>query len=549
MIDLPGDPVLVQRGVVIAPRELPKIAVPVKVAAAAPRIEGVGYFIRTQLVSTDGGYMGKFPESGQEADAVAMQLAYNAEALASGPDAAKADVGSDDDGGDATPEDAQAQMLTDANSNQLEVAVNPRPELKLAVLRAPIAEKLSELLISNGYGEDSVQAIVATAKSVFNVQTLPAHGVALTAGALDATGVYRITQLAIYEDGEYVGSIALAENGAHVESARPNIPAGLFDDSSRIGAAAVHFTLADGVYSAGLRNGMSEPVIREAIQLMSPLIDLKGSLSADESLRVLYTRDYRGKSRNSGKIVYVGLSGSSGNVDCYSFEGADGNFHCFDPKGGASVPLPPTLNGGGKTGGVTSLGDSGAVSVNGILAPIKGAPVTSLFGTRFHPILHILRLHAGIDFGAPVGSQVRASADGKIEIAGPVSGFGNHIRIQHKGFETSYSHLSEIPSSIHPGVEVKQGEIIALSGNTGLSTGPHLHYEFYLNGTATDPLPHLGSEVQASAPTGGTSSPGASSGPLTSSGGGSSGGASEAEVAAFATIKSHVDSILEAAAK
>ncbi|MBV9287520.1 MAG: peptidoglycan DD-metalloendopeptidase family protein, partial [Hyphomicrobiales bacterium] len=111
--------------------------------------------------------------------------------------------------------------------------------------------------------------------------------------------------------------------------------------------------------------------------------------------------------------------------------------------------------------------------------------------------LHILRLHAGIDFGAPVGSQVRAAADGKVEIAGFVSGFGNHVRIQHAGFETSYSHLSEIPDSIRPGTEVKQGDVIALSGNTGLSTGPHLHFEFYLNRVAVDPLPHLGSEVQS----------------------------------------------------
>ena len=65
--------------------------------------------------------------------------------------------------------------------------------------------------------------------------------------------------------------------------------------------------------------------------------------------------------------------------------------------------------------------------------PIKGAPITSLFGLRFHPILHILRLHAGIDFGASVGSLVRAAADGKVEIAGPVSGFKNDIRIQHAG--------------------------------------------------------------------------------------------------------------------
>jgi murein DD-endopeptidase MepM/ murein hydrolase activator NlpD len=86
-----------------------------------------------------------------------------------------------------------------------------------------------------------------------------------------------------------------------------------------------------------------------------------------------------------------------------------------------------------------------------------------------------------------------------VEIAGLVSGFGNHVRIQHAGFETSYSHLSEIPAAIKPGAEVKQGDVIALSGNTGLSTGPHLHFEYYLGGVAVDPLPHLGAEIQSSA--------------------------------------------------
>ncbi len=220
---------------------------------------------------------------------------------------------------------------------------------------------------------------------------------------------------------------------------------------------------------------MPDPVIRETIQLISRLADLRSPLQADQTLRVLFEPEFRDKGKASGKVVYVSLHGNSIAVDCYSFEGSDGAFRCFDPKagselgGGESSPTPPFL------------GNSGATSVGGILTPIKGAPITSLFGLRFHPILHILRLHAGIDFGAPVGSLVRAAADGKVEIAGPVSGFGNHVRIQHAGFETSYSHLSEIPEAIHPGVEVKQGDIIALSGNTGLSTGPHLHFEFYLN--------------------------------------------------------------------
>ena len=192
-----------------------------------------------------------------------------------------------------------------------------------------------------------------------------------------------------------------------------------------------------------------------------------------------------------------------------------------------------------------NLGNSGATSVGGILAPIRGAAVTSLFGMRFHPILHILRLHAGIDFGATVGSLVRAAADGKVEIAGPVSGFGNHVRVQHSGFETSYSHLSEIPAAIKPGAEVKQGDIVALSGNTGLSTGPHLHFEFYLGGIAVDPLPHLGAEVQSAAA---TLAPGAALPPV-NPGATSSAGAAPAEIAAYPAAKAIIDAALAEGAK
>ena len=535
IIDLPGDPVLVRRGVVVAPKAL-RIAAPTKLAANAPKLDADAFYVGATLVSTDGGYMGKFPEAGQEADALAAQLAMNSAQMAAGGGGAAA-ADSDDDGGDETPSNAPELTLSTANSNQLEVfpaGAEGRPQIKQTILRAVVAEKISDLLIANGFAADSAHDIENAAKAAFNVQTLPPQSVALAVGALDSAGDYRATQIAIYEDNDYVGSIALADNGLYGDAAQPALPAGLLDDSAKSVDAATHFDRADGIYSAGLRNGMPEPVIREAIQLLGRLTDLKSPLLADDTIRAIFARDYRDKTKSAGKIVYVGLRGGAVAFDCYSFEGPDGAFRCFDPKAPAESTKPGAPP--------QSLGESGATSVGGILAPIKGAPVTSLFGTRFHPILHILRLHAGIDFGAPIGSQVRASADGKVEIAGPVSGFGNHVRIQHKGFETSYSHLSEIPASIKPGAEVTQGEIIALSGNTGLSTGPHLHFEFYLNGTAVDPMPHMGTEVQSSAgalaSSGGTPAP-----PIVAS------GASAVEMAAFPAAKATIDAALEEAAK
>jgi murein DD-endopeptidase MepM/ murein hydrolase activator NlpD len=493
IIDSPGDPVVIRRGAVSAPKNA-LLGVPAKLGEE-PKALAKAYFISSTLVSTTGGYMGKFQEAGSTADVLALQLAVNSEDSGTLTQAQIA-AGSDDDGGADTPADIQGTLLTSANSNQLEIGPAEtlgQPLLKEMVLRTPVAEKISDLLIANGYLEESARSIESVAKeSSKRIDTLPPQSVVLAVGALDVTGDYRIKQIAIFEGGEYVITIAAKDDGRYDEAAEPLIPPGLLEDSGGTADAAIHYTLADGVYSAGLRNGAPEVVVREAIQLIQRLLDPSSPLQADETVRLLFEANPRDKAKSAGRVVYVGVRGAAISVDCYSFEGSGGFFRCFDPKAASESK-------NGRSPLLSSLGNSGATSVGGILTPIRGAPVTSLFGMRFHPILHILRLHAGIDFGAPVGSQVRAAADGTIEFAGAAPGFGNHVRIKHAGFETSYSHLSEIPDSIKPGVAIKEGDVIALSGNTGLSTGPHLHFEFYLNGDAVDPLPHLGEEVQSSA--------------------------------------------------
>jgi murein DD-endopeptidase MepM/ murein hydrolase activator NlpD len=512
MIDLPGDPVLVHRGATVAPRSL-SVALPTTLAASAPKVESAAFFVSGPLVSSDGGFMGKFPVAAEGADVADASLVNGAQLTIDA--SAASDAGFDDDGGASTPTAAQQSVVTDLNSSQLDVSIggsNAQPQIKEAIIKVVVQERIGDLLIRNGFAEDSARAIEAAAKGAFNVQSLPPSSFAIAEGALDMSGAYRVTQLSMYENKQYVGAVALAEAGGYEIGAQPAVPPGLLDESASSVDMPVHYDLSDGVYSAGVRNNVPEPVIREAILLLGKLADLKAPLPAEENFRVLYARDFRGKSKLSGKVFYVGLTGPSGAVDCYSFQSPDGAFRCFDPKAG------------GGTGG----GGPAPSSVGGIFAPIKGAPVTSTFGMRFHPILHILRLHAGIDFGAPIGSVVRAVADGKVEIAGPVSGFGNHVRLQHKGFETSYSHLSEIPANITPGATVTEGQTIGLSGNTGLSTGPHLHFEYYVDRVAVDPLPHMGTEVAgmgaavASAP-------------------------NEQEVAAFAGAKTMVDAALESA--
>jgi murein DD-endopeptidase MepM/ murein hydrolase activator NlpD len=124
------------------------------------------------------------------------------------------------------------------------------------------------------------------------------------------------------------------------------------------------------------------------------------------------------------------------------------------------------------------------------ILPIQGT-LTSGFGMRRHPIFRVYRMHNGVDFSVPVGTPVYATGDGIIEFTGNRQGYGITVQIRHPKAErrTLYAHLSRIPDEIRPGAHVKRGQVIAYSGNTGLSTAPHLHYEVHdLNGEPLNPV-------------------------------------------------------------
>src|SRR5207247_4692741 len=128
-------------------------------------------------------------------------------------------------------------------------------------------------------------------------------------------------------------------------------------------------------------------------------------------------------------------------------------------------------------------------------APLAFRRISSRFGSRFHPILHMWRTHEGVDFSAPYRTPVRATADGVATQAGrAAAGYGNVIELRHaNGIRTRYGHLSAFGRGLYVGEHVEQGETIGYVGSTGLSTGPHLHYEFLVSGRPTNPQrKHMG---------------------------------------------------------
>ena len=119
----------------------------------------------------------------------------------------------------------------------------------------------------------------------------------------------------------------------------------------------------------------------------------------------------------------------------------------------------------------------------------RNARISSLFGYRRHPILKTQKFHSGVDYAAPRGTAIYASGNGRVEMARYVNGYGNYVKIRHNSeYETAYGHMQRFASGIRPGVNVRKGQIIGYVGNTGRSTGPHLHFEILRHGQRINPL-------------------------------------------------------------
>jgi len=139
--------------------------------------------------------------------------------------------------------------------------------------------------------------------------------------------------------------------------------------------------------------------------------------------------------------------------------------------------------------GFACVSEGGKISLSGaMLVPVKGV-LTSKFGMRFHPIKKTQRLHAGVDWAAPTGTPIRAAFSGKVTYKNVRGGYGNFIELTHKdGITTRYAHMHEYADGIEMGSVVQAGDLIGYVGTTGLSTGPHLHFEIRQRGEPTDPL-------------------------------------------------------------
>lgn len=224
-----------------------------------------------------------------------------------------------------------------------------------------------------------------------------------------------------------------------------------------------------GLFPAMVSAGVPAGLVLSLIRILGHQVDFQRDLMPGDRFSVLYerVRAKDGEILGHGQILRVTLQLSERRFDVWSHVNRLGETSWYDDHG-------------------RSLRRSF------LRTPLDGARVSSGFGVRKHPILGFDRLHAGVDFAAPTGTAVYAAADGVVISAKNEGGYGLMVRIRHaNGVETRYAHLSRFAHHIAAGRRVVQGSVVGHVGSTGMSTGPHLHYEIAVNGRAVDPSNHV----------------------------------------------------------
>ena len=217
--------------------------------------------------------------------------------------------------------------------------------------------------------------------------------------------------------------------------------------------------IKNNLYSSAVNAGIEPNIIIEFARIFGFEVDFQRDIRKGDWFEILYERfeDDNNKVRDTGKIIYASMFVNGEEINLYNF----------------------------KYNKIEDYYDMNGKSITKSLmkTPINGARLSSSFGMRKHPILGYNKMHRGTDFAAPSGTPIMASGSGTVTRARWCGGGGNCVKIKHNStYETVYAHMKSFGKGVKEGRKVKQGQIIGYVGSTGLSTGPHLHYEVIVNG-------------------------------------------------------------------
>ena len=218
--------------------------------------------------------------------------------------------------------------------------------------------------------------------------------------------------------------------------------------------------ITNSLYSSAISLGIKPNVIVEFARLYGFQVDFQRDVWKDDSFQIIYEEFINSQNKviDTGEIIFASLNLQNTDLQLYKYEYEKNKIDYFDENGKS-------------------------IRKSLMKTPINGARLSSSYGKRKHPILGYTKMHTGTDFAAPKGTPIMASGDGKVTKAGWCGGGGNCVKIKHNNtYQTVYAHMYKFGKGIKKGVRVKQGQIIGYVGSTGMSTGPHLHYEVIENG-------------------------------------------------------------------
>jgi murein DD-endopeptidase MepM/ murein hydrolase activator NlpD len=230
--------------------------------------------------------------------------------------------------------------------------------------------------------------------------------------------------------------------------------------------AYVHGVITNSLSQSAQRAGLSHSMTMDMANIFGYDIDFAQDIRKGDEFDVIYEQKViNGKTVGTGNILSARFTNHGKSYSAVRYTNKQGNTNYY-------------------------TADGNSMRKAFIRTPVDFARISSMFSMgRKHPILNKIRAHKGVDYAAPRGTPIRATGDGKVLLAGRRGGYGNTVIIQHgETYRTLYGHMQGFAKGVQTGGSVKQGQVIGYIGTTGLSTGPHLHYEFQVNGVHVDPL-------------------------------------------------------------
>lgn len=321
------------------------------------------------------------------------------------------------------------------------------------------------LLQDNAVTEADANAIVTALTELVDLNGLKAGQKVRMAYGTDIDGVEtRPIRVSMYNDGAHQASVARTDDD---EFRRTDEPTSVFDAMVEVETESFGTMprVYNAIYRTALEQDVPKPLIDQLIRIFAFDVDFQARTSPGDTLEVFHSLPEDGPEISDPEILYASLSLNGVSRRFYRFRTPDdGIVDYYDAEGKSAKKFL-------------------------MRKPITAGVLRSRFGMRRHPILGYRRLHSGVDYSAPRMTPILAAGNGVVKKAGRHSGYGNLITLQHtNGYETAYAHQTKFAEGIRSGARVRQGQIIGYVGSTGLSTGPHLHFEMRVNGKPVDPL-------------------------------------------------------------